>query len=94
MTARKGKFDPDNYLVLSQVIEIIAASTPSSKADELCDLITVCCQVIEDLGFSPLERFEKRADEKGGEGFRLIYEKYRAKFGLILDQIREREKKP
>ena len=91
MTAPKAKFDPPNYLVISQMIEIINAQTDSQKADELADMIAVCCQVIEDLGMDPVERFSARADEKGGDGFRLIYAKYREKFGIILDEIREKE---
>ena len=91
MTAPKAKFDPPNYLIISQMIEIVNAQTDSQKADELADMIAVCCQVIEDLGFNPVERFASRADAKGGEGFRGIYEKYRMKFGVILDEIREKE---
>jgi len=92
MTAPLEKFNADNYLLLSQVIEFIKTDGESAKMDELCDVIAVCCQLIEDHGYDPVERFSARADEKGGDGFRLIYAKYREKFGVILDEIRKQER--
>ena len=90
MTRPKLKWSYWEALINSQNIERHQAESDRQIADELCDLVSVCFQWIEDMGFIPEEIYLKRIDEKAPV-FLSIIRRYQEKLGEAIEKAKEAE---
>ena len=87
MTETKLKYSKFAWLLHTQYVEVVKAETPSERAKELADTISVCIQWLEDDGFDPKEVYFRRADEESAD-FASIVKRYESKFGEIVEEMK------
>ena len=87
LTDKKLKYDKYPWLAFTQLVEIFGAETPSDRAKEISDLISVLIQWLEDMGFDAKEVYFRRAEEKAPE-FAAIIKKYDEKFKDIIEETK------
>ena len=62
--AGEGKFNAWHWLLFTQYWEVFHAPTPAEEARELIDVMAICLERIEKLGFNPVEVMKARSKVK------------------------------
>ena len=87
LTESKLKYSKFAWLLHTQFVEVVKAETPSQRAKELADLISVSIQWLKDDGFDAKEVYDRRAEEKESD-FASIIKKYESKFQEIVEELK------
>lgn len=91
MTETKPKYRKGNFLIFTQIAEILDAETEAQRAKEIADLINVLLGELEDMGMDPVKVYEKRVGSKS-EQVTAIKAKYDLKWNKIKEEIEADEK--